>query len=51
LSKCTIVEAMANLPDIIKDGYSRRRLPMLVVAAIALTAASAAMAFHSADAA
>jgi hypothetical protein len=27
--------AMADLPDIIEVGYSRKRLPMLIVAAIA----------------
>jgi hypothetical protein len=37
---------MPNLPDIIEIGYSWKRLLMLFVGSIALTAASAAMAFH-----
>ncbi len=37
---------MANLPDNIEIGYSRKRLLVLLVGGIALTAGSAAMAFH-----
>ena len=37
---------MPNLPDIIEIGYSWKRLLMLLAGGIALTAASAAMAFH-----
>ncbi len=37
---------MANLPDIIEIGYSRKRLLVLLAGGIALTAGSAAMAFH-----
>ena len=37
---------MPNLPDIIEIGYSWKRLSLLFIGAIALTAASAAMAFN-----
>lgn len=37
---------MPNLPDIIEIGYSRKRLLVLLIGGIVLTAASAAMAFH-----
>src|ERR1700730_8659427 len=39
-------EAMANLPDIIEIGYSRKRLLVLFAGGVALTAGCAAMAFH-----
>jgi len=37
---------MPNLPDIIEIGYSRKRLLVLLAGGVALTAGSAAMAFH-----
>ena len=40
------VNAMPKLPDVIEIGYSRKRLAMLFVGSAALTAASAAIAFH-----
>src|SRR5581483_1061925 len=39
-------DAMPNLPDIIEIGYSRKRLLVLLAGGVALTAGSAAMAFH-----
>ncbi len=38
--------AMAELPDKIEIGYSKRRLALLLLGALALTAGGTAMAFH-----